>query len=61
VPDDQFTVAINAVFADSARHARMREAARAYALTAGWDSVFEGIYAAYEELAPTANPILAAD
>jgi phosphatidylinositol alpha 1,6-mannosyltransferase len=61
VPDEQFTAAITAVFADSARHAQMREAARAYALTAGWDSVFEGIYAAYEELASTANPILAAD
>ena len=25
-------------------------AARAYALTASWDSVFEGIYAAYETI-----------
>jgi hypothetical protein len=30
----------------------MRQAARAYALTASWDSVFEGVYAAYERLTP---------
>jgi hypothetical protein len=28
----------------------MRQAARAYALTANWDSVFEGVYAAYETM-----------
>jgi hypothetical protein len=30
----------------------MSHAARAYALTASWDSVFEGIYAAYETILP---------
>ena len=52
VPDDQFSAAISAVLNDPAGHTRMREAARAYALTASWDSVFEGIYSAYEDLVP---------
>jgi glycosyltransferase involved in cell wall biosynthesis len=52
VPDDQFAGAIAAVLADPAQHAAMRHAARAYALTASWDSVFEGIYAAYETILP---------
>jgi hypothetical protein len=30
----------------------MKLAARSYALTASWDSVFEGIYAAYETMLP---------
>jgi hypothetical protein len=30
----------------------MRHAARSYALTASWDSVFEGLYAAYETMLP---------
>ena len=30
----------------------MREDARAHALTASWDSVFEGVYAAYETILP---------
>ena len=61
VPDDQFADAIAAVLADPARLTRMRKAARAYALTASWDSVFEGIYAAYGELVPRANRTSAAD
>jgi glycosyltransferase involved in cell wall biosynthesis len=61
VPDDRFAAAIAAVLADPAQHAAMRHAARAYALTASWDSVFEGIYAAYKELAPAANQISVAD
>ena len=52
VPDDQFTPAIRQILADPDRHAAMRKAARAYALTANWDSVFEGVYAAYERLTP---------
>ncbi len=40
------------VLADPAQHAAMRHAARAYALTASWDSVFEGIYATYESILP---------
>lgn len=48
--DDQFSAAVAAVIGDVAKHAQMREAARAYALTASWDSVFEGVYAAYEPI-----------
>jgi glycosyltransferase involved in cell wall biosynthesis len=55
VPDDQFTSAIREILADPARHAAMRQAARAYALTASWDSVFEGVYAAYQRLLPAAQ------
>jgi hypothetical protein len=33
----------------------MRSAARAHALTASWDSVFEGVYAAYEGILPGAG------
>jgi len=52
VPDDQFAGAIAALLAGPAQHAAMRLAARDYALTASWDSVFEGIYAAYESILP---------
>jgi len=61
VPDDQFAAAIAELLADPVRLAEMRKAARAYALTASWDSVFEGIYAAYEELVPRASRVSAAD
>jgi glycosyltransferase involved in cell wall biosynthesis len=61
VPDGQFTSAITEILADSARHAKMREAARAYALKASWDSVFEGVYAAYQQLTPAAQKSTAAD
>ena len=52
VPDAEFTAAIATILADPARHAAMRTAARSYALTMSWDSVFEGIYAAYETILP---------
>ena len=52
VPDDHFTAAIAGLLADPASLAQMRRAARAYALTASWDSVFEGIYAEYEAILP---------
>jgi glycosyltransferase involved in cell wall biosynthesis len=61
IPDDRFASAIAQVLAGPAQHAAMRHAARAYALSASWDSVFEGIYAAYEELAPAANRNSATD
>ncbi len=53
VLDEQFTSAIREILADPARLAAMRKAARAYALTASWDSVFEGVYSAYQRLLPT--------
>jgi len=52
VSDADFASAVAAVLADPARHAEMRLAARSYALTASWDSVFEGLYAAYETMLP---------
>jgi glycosyltransferase involved in cell wall biosynthesis len=55
VPDHQFAAAIAAILAEPARHERMRQAARAYAVTASWDSVFEGVYAAYRDLKPVAE------
>ncbi len=61
VPDDQFAAAIAGLLADPARLAEMRRAARAYALTASWDSVFEGVYAAYDEVLAGARRNSAAD
>ena len=52
VPDQGFAPAVAAILADPAKHAAMREAARAYALTMSWDSVFEGVYAGYETILP---------
>jgi phosphatidylinositol alpha 1,6-mannosyltransferase len=57
VQDEEFASAIAAILADPAAHAQMRVAARAYGLTASWDSVFEGIYAAYEEILPARQPL----
>ena len=48
--DDEFSGAVAAVILDPALHARMRAAARAYAMSASWDSVFEGVYNTYEEV-----------
>jgi hypothetical protein len=48
VPDAEFALAVVGVMADPELYAQMRLAARSYALTASWDSVFEGVYAAYE-------------
>jgi glycosyltransferase involved in cell wall biosynthesis len=56
VSDDQFTVAISSLLADPARLSTMRQAAREYALTASWDSVFEGIYEAYQQILPAHAP-----
>jgi glycosyltransferase involved in cell wall biosynthesis len=45
--DDGFTAAVAGVLADAGAHAEMRAAARDYALTMSWDSVFEGVYDGY--------------
>jgi phosphatidylinositol alpha 1,6-mannosyltransferase len=50
VPDAEFATAVAEILGDPARHEAMCEAARAYALTASWDSVFEGVYNAYEPM-----------
>jgi len=55
VPDDRFAAAISGLLADPAAHARMRKAARDSAVAASWDSVFEGVYAAYRDLKPIAQ------
>jgi glycosyltransferase involved in cell wall biosynthesis len=52
VPDSEFASAIAESLGDPAKHAAMRQAARAYALTMSWDSVFEGVYAAYQTILP---------
>ena len=52
VRDEDFAATIAGGLADPARHAQMRLAARSYALTMSWDSVFEGVYMAYESMLP---------
>jgi phosphatidylinositol alpha 1,6-mannosyltransferase len=52
VTDENFAAAIGGILSDPARHAAMRRAARDYALSTGWDSIFEGIYARYNDLLP---------
>jgi phosphatidylinositol alpha 1,6-mannosyltransferase len=48
--DDGFSAAVAKLILDPELHARMRLAARSYALSASWDSVFEGVYSTYEEV-----------
>jgi glycosyltransferase involved in cell wall biosynthesis len=50
VPDGEFAAAVAGVLHDPEKHAQMRQAAREFALTMSWDSVFEGVYAAYEPM-----------
>ncbi len=52
VVDEDFASAVAEILRDPVKHAEMRDAARAYALTASWDSVFEGVYAGYEVIRP---------
>jgi phosphatidylinositol alpha 1,6-mannosyltransferase len=60
VPDEQFTAVIAALISDPAAHTRMRQAARAYALTASWDAVFEGVYSGYQVMLPAHRELAAA-
>ncbi|MGA8111490.1 MAG: glycosyltransferase [Acidobacteriaceae bacterium] len=46
--DADFSSAVARLLRDSGLHERMRRQARASALSASWDAVFEGVYAAYE-------------
>lgn len=50
--DEEFSAAVASVLADPAQHAQMRQVARSYAVTASWDSVFTGVYEAYETILP---------
>lgn len=52
VNDEGFARAIAEILADPLKHAAMRKAARSYALTASWDSVFEGVYRGYADIVP---------
>ncbi len=52
VPDAEFALAVAGILGDPVKHAQMREAARAYALTMSWDSVFEGVFSGYEAILP---------
>jgi glycosyltransferase involved in cell wall biosynthesis len=55
VPDAEFAAAVAGILADPAKLSEMGRAARAHALTASWDSVFEGVYGAYEGILPGAK------
>jgi hypothetical protein len=48
--DDGFSAAVAKIIVGPDLHARMRVAARTYAMSASWDSVFEGVYSTYEEV-----------
>jgi glycosyltransferase involved in cell wall biosynthesis len=48
--DDDFSAAIAKLMQDPALHAQMSRAARRYAQSASWDSVFEGVYSTYDEV-----------
>lgn len=54
VRDEEFAGAVAALLADEYELAQMRVAARAHALTASWDAVFEGVCSAYPAIVPTA-------
>jgi glycosyltransferase involved in cell wall biosynthesis len=54
VADEEFASAVAGILGDPAMLAEMGRAGRAHALTASWDSVFEGVYGAYEGILPGA-------
>jgi phosphatidylinositol alpha 1,6-mannosyltransferase len=60
VPDEAFTAAIADLIADPAKRTAMRAASRAYALTASWDAVFEGVYSVYQGILPVRQELVAA-
>jgi glycosyltransferase involved in cell wall biosynthesis len=56
VPDAGFAPAIAELMENREKHQRMRQAARAHALTQSWDSVFDGVYSGYQPI--LARPVL---
>jgi glycosyltransferase involved in cell wall biosynthesis len=50
VPDEMFAEAIASIAGSPAKLAQMRKAARAHALNASWDAVFQGVYGAYDHV-----------
>jgi glycosyltransferase involved in cell wall biosynthesis len=57
--DAAFIAAVKSILADAELHGKMRVAAREYALSLGWDAVFEKVYETYERCL-TADALLAA-
>ena len=51
--DTDFSASILRIVDDPVLHANMRARARAYTLSASWDAVFEGVYAAYQPILRT--------
>jgi phosphatidylinositol alpha 1,6-mannosyltransferase len=58
--DEGFARVVAGILGDPGKHAAMRTASRAYALTASWDAVFEGVYAAYSTMLPIQQDALMA-
>ena len=52
VGDADFASAIAEILREPSRHEEMRRAARADALRASWDEIFEGVYAGYKTCRP---------
>jgi phosphatidylinositol alpha 1,6-mannosyltransferase len=48
--DADFSAAIDRILSEPVLLAKMRVQARQYALSASWDAVFEGVYAAYQPI-----------
>jgi phosphatidylinositol alpha 1,6-mannosyltransferase len=59
--DDQFSAGIARLIRDPALYSQMSRAARNYAQSASWDSVFEGVYSAYEQVLEGRVPVAGAD
>ena len=58
--DADFSAAIERIVTNPALHASMRDRARAYALSASWDEVFEKVYAGYWAVVESASRLNAA-
>jgi phosphatidylinositol alpha 1,6-mannosyltransferase len=62
VSDEGFSGAVAKVMSDPELYSRMSRAARMYAQSASWDSVFEGVYSTYDEvLASRDKPVAGRD
>jgi glycosyltransferase involved in cell wall biosynthesis len=53
--ENDFVDGISKLMNDPVRQRRMSEAARVFACRQSWDSVFEGVYLAYETCLPKAS------
>jgi phosphatidylinositol alpha 1,6-mannosyltransferase len=58
--DADFPATIERIITDPALHATMREQARAYAMSASWDAVFQKVYAAYLPVVASGSTLNAA-